>query len=204
MVHQKTSLTGIRPPRNAHVAPPNVKTNEAVALLRGAVPPSPGIWADVGAGDGTFTRALVELLGPTSQLYAVDRDAGAIDALTRWAASEAPNVTVVHADFASSLTLPGLEPSPLDGLLLANALHFVRHPGTVLARLVSHLRPGGRVVLIEYDRRRADPWVPFPIPRSTLPSLAAAGGLTTPVVTATRPSRFGGTLYVATADRPDN
>jgi SAM-dependent methyltransferase len=131
----------------------------------------------------------------------VDRDADAITALTRWAAHDAPNVNVVHADFRRPLTFPGLQPTALDGMLLANALHFVRDPGAVLARLVTHLRPGGRVVLIEYDRRRASPWVPHPIPSASLPSLAAAVGLTTPEVTATRPSRFGGTLYVAAADR---
>lgn len=177
-----------------------MNTHEAVALLRGAVPPSPGIWADIGAGDGTFTRALVTLLGPTSRVYAVDRNASAVAALTRWALRDAPNVTAVHADFTRSLTFPGLEPSALDGMLLANALHFVRDPGVVLARLLTHLRPGARVVLIEYDRRRASPWVPYPIPSSSLPALAAAAALTTPVVTATRPSLFGGTLYVATAD----
>lgn len=177
-----------------------MNTTEAVALLRGAIPPSSGRWADIGAGDGTFTRALVELLGAASRVYAVDRDASAIAALTRWAARDAPNVLAVHADFTRPLAFPGLEPSALDGLLLANALHFVRDPGAVLSRLVTRLRPGGRVVLVEYDRRRASPWVPYPIPSSSLPSLAAAAGLTAPVVTATRPSLFGGTLYVAAAD----
>lgn len=177
-----------------------MNTTEAVALLREAIPPSSGIWADIGAGDGTFTRALVELLGAASRVYAVDRDASAIAALTQWAARDAPNVLAVHADFTRPLDFPGLEPSALDGLLLANALHFVRDPGAVLSRLVTHLRPGGRVVLVEYDRRRASPWVPYPIPISSLPSLAAAVGLTAPVVTATRPSLFGGTLYVAAAD----
>jgi trans-aconitate methyltransferase len=177
-----------------------MNTNEAVALLRGAIPPSPGRWADIGAGDGTFTRALVALLGPTSRLYAVDRDAAASAALTEWATHHAPNVTVLHADFTRPLAFPSLEPAALDGMLLANALHFVRDPGAVLARLVAHLRPGGRVVIVEYDRRRASPWVPYPIPSSSVPSLAAAAGLTAPVVTASRPSLFGGTLYAAAAD----
>lgn len=177
-----------------------MNTTDAIALLRDAVPLRPGSWADVGAGNGTFTRALAQLLGPASRLYAVDRDAGAIASLTRWAAREAPNVIVMHADFTDSLLFPDLAPPGLDGMLLANVLHFARHPGAVLARLVRHLRPGGRVILIEYDRRRASPWVPYPIPRESLPLLAAAVGLTTPVLTAERPSRFGGTLYVAAAD----
>ena len=179
-----------------------MNTREAVALLRDAVPTSARTWADLGAGDGTFTRALVHLLGPNTRLYAVDRDPGAIAALTRWAATASPNVTAVRADFTRSLDLPELEAGTLDGMLLANALHFVPDSDVVLARLVALLRPGGRVVILEYDRRRASPWVPYPISSARLPAITAAAGLTPPAITATRASLFGGTLYVATADRP--
>jgi hypothetical protein len=51
-----------------------------------------------------------------------------------------------------------------DGMLLANSLHFVRDAAAVLARLAARVRPGGRVVLVEYDKRRASPWIPYPIP----------------------------------------
>ena len=46
-----------------------------------------------------------------------------------------------------------------------------------LARLVAWLRPGGRVVLVEYDHRRANPWVPYPIGIAKLPALAKAAQL---------------------------
>jgi len=58
------------------------------------------------------------------------------------------------------------------------------------------------VVIVEYDRRRANRWVPYPIPAMRVAPLAIAAGLTAPTVVATRPSAFGGTLYVAAADRP--
>jgi hypothetical protein len=45
-----------------------------------------GTWADIGAGDGTFTRALVKVLGREATIYAVDRDEGALASLRRWAA----------------------------------------------------------------------------------------------------------------------
>jgi ubiquinone/menaquinone biosynthesis C-methylase UbiE len=178
-----------------------VNTRDAVALIAGAIPQRGGTWADVGAGDGTFTRALAELLGPGSRIYAVDRDAGAVAALGRWAAKAAPNVIAVAADFTRPFDLPGLEEPKLDGMLLANALHFVRDVDVVLARLAGWLHPGGRVVIVEYDRRAASRWVPYPIPPARLPAVAASAGLTPPTITATRPSLFGGTLYVAAADR---
>jgi SAM-dependent methyltransferase len=90
----------------------------------------------------------------------------------------------------------------LDGILLANALHFVRDGQAVLERLVERLRPGGRVVLVEYDRRAASRWVPFPIPASGWPALAVAAGLAGARITATRPSEYQGILYVGAATKP--
>ncbi len=179
-----------------------MNTSEAVGLIAGAIPRRTGTWADLGAGDGTFTRALVELLGPRSRIYAVDRDARAVATLAGWAAREAPNVTPVTADFTRPLDFPGLEPSTLDGLLLANSLHFVSDAEAVLGRLAGWVRPGGRVVVVEYDRRAASRWVPYPIPLARLSALVASAGFSAPTVTGARPSAFGGAIYVAAADRP--
>jgi trans-aconitate methyltransferase len=177
-----------------------MNARDARALIAGAIPQPGGTWADLGAGDGTFTRTLVELLGPGARLYAVDRDARAIASLASWAARHAPNVTAVVADVTKELEIPGLR--ALDGMLLANVLHFVRDANVVLARLVERLRPGGRAVIVEYDRRSASRWVPYPIPSARLAELAKSVGLSTPRITATRPSMFGGTLYTAAADKP--
>jgi SAM-dependent methyltransferase len=181
-----------------------VDTPEAVALIAGAVPRRPGTWADLGAGDGTFTRALVQLLGPKSRIYAVDRDARAIAAIKRWAARAAASVTTVVADFTRPFDIPGLEEPRLDGILLANALHFVPDAAVALERLSAWVRPGGRVVVVEYDRRAASRWVPYPIPFARLVALTASAGLSAPVITATRPSAFGGILYTAAAERQTN
>jgi ubiquinone/menaquinone biosynthesis C-methylase UbiE len=175
--------------------------SDAVALVADAVGRSPGTWADLGAGDGTFTRALVELLGRESRIYAVDRDARALAALARWAKTHAPHVVTVVADFSRPFEWPDAATPTLDGIVLANVLHFVADQSAVLARLAAWLVPGGRVVLIEYDRRGASPWVPHPIPLASLPTLAAAAGLATPVVTATRRSDYGGDMYAAVATR---
>src|SRR5262249_7439270 len=119
--------------------------HDASALIAGAIPDRGGVWADVGAGEGTFTRALVELLGPDARIYAVDRDARALAAIDRWPAGIRRQVTPVVGDFTKSFTLPGLDAESLDGILIANALHFVRDADAVLARLVAQVRPGGRV-----------------------------------------------------------
>ena len=181
-----------------------MNTGDAIELIRAAIPTRAGAWADLGAGDGTFTQALAELLPPASSIHAVDRDPGAVDAIRRGASTARDaRVIPIVADFTQPLDRHGLGAQTLDGILLANALHFVRDAGDVLARLTTLLRVGGRVVVVEYDRRAASPWVPYPIPEARMRALAESAGLTEPVITARRPSAFGGGLYVAAADRND-
>jgi len=174
-----------------------VQTADAVALIRDAVEDGGKRWADLGAGRGTFTRALVEVLGPDAHVTAVDREAGYVADLQELAKT-ATNVSVVDGDYAQKIELP-----PLDGILLANTLHFVKDPGAVLARLVAHLEPGGRVVIVEYDRRAASRWVPYPIGIAELPKLAAAAKLSRFTVTDSRPSNYEGTIYCAVAKTAD-
>ena len=65
-------------------------------------------WADLGAGDGVFTRALAALVGPAGQVFAVDEDDRALSAVRAWAsaAGSGPSVTVLRADVTKPLGLP--------------------------------------------------------------------------------------------------
>ena len=174
---------------------------EAVAFLRSAVGDvdrvTPSAWADLGAGGGAFARALADLLPPHSVVYAVDSDPAAISAL-RDAAPEKLDVIPVLGDFTSDVA--ELRGVALDGVLLANALHFVRDQAAVLKRVASMVRAGGRVIVIEYERRAASRWVPYPLPVAKLESLARDARLGAPRVTARRPSRYQGELYAAVVD----
>jgi len=178
-----------------------VDAEDAGALIRPAVPGPGGTWADLGAGGGTFTGALATLLGPGGHVYAVDRDPQAVRALRAWAQEEGRGVaavTPVLADFARPLP-PHVVNAVLDGVLAANALHFVdaAAQAAVLARIAAAVRPGGRLVLVEYEGRRPGRWVPFPVSLERFRALAAEVGLAEPTVIGTRPSAFGGSLYAA-------
>ncbi|HEX6372004.1 MAG TPA: class I SAM-dependent methyltransferase [Longimicrobium sp.] len=171
---------------------------DARALLRAAVPAADGeVWADLGAGTGVFTRALAALLGPAGRVVAVDRDARALASL-RGSSVEGGSaaIEVVVGDVTRPLALP-----PLDGVVMANVLHFVADAEGVLARVAGVLKPGGRMVLIEYEGRRPGPWVPHPVDFARFVELAGGAGFTPPSVAARRPSRFGGEIYVAVAER---
>ncbi len=170
-----------------------MKDKDARAFIADAIGDAHGVWADLGAGTGTFTRALHSLLAPGSRVYAVDRDASVIPDLERIGDA----VVAIRADFSANLSLP----DPVDGILLANALHFVPNADAVLGDLVKLLTPRGRVVIVEYDRRAANPWVPYPIGSNEWPALAATAGLRNPVVVARRKSEYAGELYVAVAER---
>lgn len=168
---------------------------EAVALIRGAVSTEEGTWADLGAGSGVFTRALSELLGRDGLVYAVDRNASALHRLREM--SSGARVVLREGDFTKALDL-----EPLDGILMANALHFVRRHERVVSGVLAGLKRGGAFVLVEYDLQRGNPWVPFPVSLEKFRQLAPRVGLTVPRPLGRRRSRYGhGDIYAAVAEK---
>jgi ubiquinone/menaquinone biosynthesis C-methylase UbiE len=170
-----------------------------VYLIQNAIPTPGGVWADLGSGQGAFTLALADLLGPGSEIYSVDRDAGALRSQRRAMEARFPAVSVHYlvADFTAPLDLP-----PLDGLVMANSLHFVRDKAPTVRRLGALLRPGGRWVLVEYNADRGNPWVPYPLSFDTWRGLAERCGLADTRLLATVPSRFLREIYAAGSVRP--
>lgn len=177
---------------------------DAVELLRPAVPGPGARWADVGAGSGTFTRALAELLGPDGHVTAIDDDPGAVRALKSLEGPSAgrARVTAVNGDFRRLADLPAIRGGALDGMLFANALHYDPAPERILGAAASRIVPGGRIVVVEYDRTRSNPWVPYPLPLRLLEERAATAALPAPVAVARRPSRYQGEMYCAVIALP--
>ncbi len=167
---------------------------ELVQLIQAAVgsQPAGAVWADFGAGTGHFTRALRELVGPEAVIFAVDRDGRAL--ATNTAATQH-----ILADFTQPLPLP-----PLHGLLMANALHFVRDQVAMLKRCASCLYPDGRLVLVEYDVTRSPGYVPFPVPYARFADMAREAGFGRVARTADRRSPSSGiVMYTACATPMD-
>ncbi len=168
--------------------------DDHVALIRGGVPGRGGVWADLGSGGGAFTLALADLLGPDGQIYSVDQDGRTLRGEERELRARFPETAVRYlaADFTRPLDLP-----PLDGVLMANSLHFVRRKDDVLGQVRGYLRPGGRLILVEYNTDRGNPWVPHPLSFPTWEALAHRAGFAETRLLATRPSRFLGEIYAA-------
>jgi SAM-dependent methyltransferase len=172
-----------------------------VSLLRPAVSASPtAVWADIGAGEGAFTLALADLLGPGASIIAVDRDQRALAENARRVHASFPETRfdTLVGDMRKALTLP-----QLDGIVAANSLHFVPRADqtAVLRALAEHLRPTGTVVVVEYDADAGNPWVPHPFSSRSWPALAEAAGLVSARQLGRVPSRFLGAIYSASAHR---
>ena len=166
-----------------------------VDLLRPADLPVGGTWADLGAGSGAFTLALRELVGPEAVLHAADRDKSRLRELERNFRARFGDVTglvLLQGDFTRPLHLP-----PLDGILMANSLHFYRDKTSVLTHVSSFLKPGGRFLLVEYNVDSGNLWVPHPLSFKSYRALAPLASLTEPRLLATHSSSFLKGFYSA-------
>jgi hypothetical protein len=68
----------------------------------------------------------------------------------------------------SSITTPTSRRQPwpfadLDGILMANSLHYLRHQSAFIRKSASQLRAHHQFLIVEYDLRRGNPWVPYPL-----------------------------------------
>ena len=153
-----------------------------------------GTWADLGSGTGAFTLALAELIGAEGRIYSVDKDAGALREQERVMRERFPAVSVTYriADFTRPLSLP-----PLDGIVMANALHFQRDKEPVVRAIKACLKPGGRLLLVEYNVDQGNLWVPHPLSYSTWEALAGRCGFAHTRLLAKLPSRFLKEIYSA-------
>jgi ubiquinone/menaquinone biosynthesis C-methylase UbiE len=171
-----------------------------VALLAGGVTQGEGgTWADLGAGNGAFTLALADLIGPHGVIHAIDRDRSALAELQSAFVSSVAQAELRPraADFTRRLDL-----ADLDGVVMANSLHFVEDKTAVLALVRGYLKHGGRLLVVEYDSDRGNDWVPHPLTFETWRELAKDAGFVETRKLATVPSRFLHRIYSALSLAP--
>src|SRR5262245_38644512 len=94
----------------------------------------PQVWADLGCGDGRFTRALASLLPDGSTIHAIDRDRAVLKSIER--SHHGVDIQTHVGDF-TSLPWPF---EAVDGILMANSLHYVHDPLEFLRRAVGSMR----------------------------------------------------------------
>jgi hypothetical protein len=80
---------------------------------------------------------------------------------------------------------------------MANALHFRRRKDGVLHLIHTYLRPGGRLLLVEYNVDRGNFWVPYPLSYPCWEKLAEQNGFSNTRLLRTTPSSFLHEFYSA-------
>jgi len=112
--------------------------------------------ADLGAGSGYFTFRLAPKVGSTGKVLAVDIQEEMLETIRRRAlAMQVRNVVEVKA----SETDPKLPASGVDLVLMVDVYHELAYPYEIMTKVRQALKPGGRVVFVEY--RQEDPRVPI-------------------------------------------
>jgi ubiquinone/menaquinone biosynthesis C-methylase UbiE len=106
--------------------------------------------ADVGAGTGYVTFALLDGEPSPAIVHAVDVSEPMLEELTRRAALHARGV-LVHVYVAGAESLP-LDAASVDRVVLGNVFHELDDPPRALAEARRVLAPGGRLVVLDWER----------------------------------------------------
>lgn len=170
---------------------------DAIALIAHKdITASPeSIWADLGCGSGLFTYALANLLEKGSTIYAWDKGNPHLSALAN---PHHIDIKPGRLDFLEE----EIPVSGLDGILMANSLHYVREKPLFIDKISAHLRENGSFLIVEYETTKANSWVPYPVPFQALKALFHKAGFTSAVKLNERPSLYGsGHMYAALFNR---
>jgi SAM-dependent methyltransferase len=160
-----------------------MELNETMELIRynGIAGTGNSVWADLGCGSGLFSKALASLLQKGSTVYAIDKEPVSVVGVS--------GVTIkpLQLDFvANELPL-----QQLDGILMANSLHYVKDQYGFIKKAGSCLKSSGSFIIIEYDTDKANPWVPYPLSYHTLLRLFHRAGYPDITRLHERPSIYG-------------
>jgi ubiquinone/menaquinone biosynthesis C-methylase UbiE len=171
-----------------------VRLRDAVEMLAksdvGALGPTK--WADLGCGTGTFTVALADLLAAGSTIHAMDVDSSALRRIPPQ--HNGVSIITCRGDFTEQIW----PFEDLDGILMANSLHYVDDQPAFIRKCERGMTPPFRFLIVEYDTDESNQWVPYPLSIKKLTSLFTDAGYSCISKLHSRPSVFRrAALYAA-------
>ncbi len=105
--------------------------------------------ADIGAGTGLYMKPFAEAVGKDGQVFAVDISEVFVKNLKKRAQeSELSQVKVVQCS-EDSVKLPA---NSIDLAFICDTYHHFEYPALTLASIHKALKPGGRMVVIDFER----------------------------------------------------
>lgn len=154
------------------------------------------IWADLGCGSGTFTLALASMLSKGSLIYAMDTNEQAIQGIPDSYGN------AIIKKLKGNFVTDKLVFDDLDGILMANSLHYVKNKPGFIQKTIPHLKKQGRFLLVEYDTESYNNWVPYPQTFSSLQKLFSGFGFSSVRKLNELPSIFNrAMMYAAIIER---
>lgn len=137
---------------------PERETEERTDLLLAALDLNPGaVVADIGAGSGYFSWRMARQVGPSGIVYGVEIQQPMLDLLM--ANMRRRQVGDIVRPVLGTTQDPKLPPASVDLILLVDVYHELDYPYEMTQAMIRALKPGGRLVLVEY--RGEDPEVPI-------------------------------------------
>ena len=119
------------------------------ALVKALEIPEGASVADIGAGTGYFTWRLAQHAGPMGKVIAVDIQQAMLDL----AADTVKQHGLANVDYVlGKATDPRLPPRSLDMVFIAYSYHEFSEPETIMEAIRRSLKPGGRLVIVEYAK----------------------------------------------------
>jgi ubiquinone/menaquinone biosynthesis C-methylase UbiE len=136
---------------------PEREQEEQPKKLLEALKLKPGMTvADIGAGSGFYVFRMAPLVGDKGKIFAVDIQKEMLDIVKRRAEKQkTTNVETVLGEIKD----PKLPANAVDLALMVDVYHEFDHPYEMTAKLVESLKPGGRLVFVEF--KKEDPKVPI-------------------------------------------
>jgi ubiquinone/menaquinone biosynthesis C-methylase UbiE len=136
---------------------PERQQEERPDLLLQSLPLRSGdVVADIGAGTGYLSWRMAGMVGDTGRVYCVDIQQEMLDLLAK---KMAEHHTTNYQSILGTITDARLPANSVDVVLMVDVYHEFDHPYEMMQSLLRALKPGGRIVWVEY--RAEDPEVPI-------------------------------------------
>lgn len=104
--------------------------------------------ADIGAGEGEWTRDLARRVGPSGRVYATEIDSERLQIIREAVSAAGLDNVTVQRGAASRTNLPG---QCCDAILLRRVYHHLAEPAAMTRSMFQTLRPGGRILVIDFS-----------------------------------------------------
>lgn len=109
--------------------------------------------ADIGAGSGFYSFKIAPLVGEKGKVLAVDIQPEMLDIIKR----RSKELKIANVEpILGTITDPKLPPESVDVMLMVDVYHEFDHPYEMIQSMLKSLKPGGRIVFVEFRMEDED------------------------------------------------